>query len=76
MEVDGGLGEGTVHSTLCRSQCTASDTWYLQCVSKKMILSETMFFEPHRAFLELVTELDGLSYYTEVWQGTIGPNFV
>ena len=41
-----------------------------------MILSETMFFEPHRAFQELVTELDGLSYYTEVWQGTIGPNFV
>ena len=32
MEVDGGLGEGTVHSALCRLQCTASDTWYLWIV--------------------------------------------
>ena len=32
MEVVGGLGEGTVHSALCSSQCTASDTWYLWIV--------------------------------------------
>ena len=48
----------------------------IQCVSKKVILSETRFYEPYRASLELVTELDGLSYYTKVWQGTIGPSFV
>ena len=36
----------------------------IQCVSKKMILSETRFYEPYRAFLKLTTQLDGISYET------------
>ena len=48
---------------------------YTVCL-KKVILSETRFYEPYRASLELVTELFGLSYYTKVLQGTIGPSFV
>ena len=47
----------------------------LQCVSKRMELSETGFIEPYRALLKLTTQLDGLSYYTRVWQGTIGSIF-
>ena len=47
----------------------------LQCVSKRMELSETGFYEPYRALLKLTTQLDGLSYYTRVWQGTIGSIF-
>ena len=40
-----------------------------------MELSETGFYEPYRALLKLTTQLDGLSYYTRVWQGTIGSIF-
>ena len=47
----------------------------IQCVSKRMELSETGFYEPYRALLKLTTQLDGLSYYTRVWQGTIGTIF-
>ena len=47
----------------------------IQCVSKRMELSETGFYEPYRALLKLTTQLDGLSYYTRVWQGTIGSIF-
>ena len=32
-------------------------------------------YEPYRALLKLTTQLDGLSYYTRVWQGTIGSIF-
>ena len=48
---------------------------HIQCVSKRMELSETGFYEPYRALLKLTTQLDGLSYYTRVWQGTIGSIF-
>ena len=64
----------TIPDTLSYTEYTNySGLSKIQCVSKRMELSETGFYEPYRALLKLTTQLNGLC--TRVWQGTIGSIF-